>query len=249
MRRILCVLALLLVACGPIYAQTQSGVTGTWQVEGDRGWQVVLRTDGSGLTGMVSDCAPQAADILEGKIDENTITFQCKRGDGVTTIAFTGTVNGDEIAFTWHLQLREGSGPPPGNNLMFGASAPPKFTARRVPDGDLAKIAELSPGIQLYAAVNLTKQDVKAYGILFLPEKVNRARAVIAVIAYGNGLYLGGDLEWEKLAETTDSAFLLARFSNIGPSRFHASQGANPAGPMLLLHCCSALRRSPATKN
>jgi ribonuclease BN (tRNA processing enzyme) len=45
----------------------------------------------------------------------------------------TGHVNGDEIDFSWELQVQEG-GDPRATDDMFGASAPKRFIARRVPN-------------------------------------------------------------------------------------------------------------------
>jgi alcohol dehydrogenase (cytochrome c) len=65
-------------------------------------------------------------------VDGNTITFQCKSGDLQRTISFTGTITRDEIVFTWQKEVREGGRSNP-DEAMFGLSAPPRFTAKRVP--------------------------------------------------------------------------------------------------------------------
>jgi hypothetical protein len=80
-----------------------------------------------------SSCATaNPIQVSEGKLDGSSITFNCKVAG--RTITFNGRINGDEIAFAWELQLQDGGIPPNANDRMFGASAPRKFTAKRVPD-------------------------------------------------------------------------------------------------------------------
>jgi alcohol dehydrogenase (cytochrome c) len=147
MKRISYALAILFAASALTYAQT--GPAGTWQVEGVGApfpWEVVLRADGSSrLIGAVSSCSSvtRAFEIFEGKIDGNTIAFKCKSGDGQRTLTLTGRINGDEIAFTWALQVLAGGNPGNPADGMFGASAPPRFTAKRAPDATDA-VAEMA---------------------------------------------------------------------------------------------------------
>jgi pimeloyl-ACP methyl ester carboxylesterase len=71
-------------------------------------------------------------------------------------------------------------------------------------------------GVELVAAINLPEKDVKGEGILFLPRKVDRVRALVVVIRYGLGgsaVYL--DPPWRRLSETLDTGLLLFRVSTI----------------------------------
>ena len=214
-----CVLAIIFAMCAPIHAQT--GPTGTWRVEYESmpPWEVVLRVNRSKLTGMVSQCAGRLTEISEGHVDGNRITFKCTRPDNVTTIEFTGTVNADEIAFTWDMRLRDGSLPPPVGNLVLGPLAPRHFIAKRVSDGLLAKrFDDAVRGVEFAAAVNLLQRDTKVDGTLFVPAKLKRVRAVIVVARWGLGDDFYQDAKVWKLLETTGSAVLLARFSDMGPT-------------------------------
>jgi len=75
----------------------------------------------------------RAFEIFEGQVSGNAVTFKCRSLDGQRTVTLNGTIKGDEIEFTWELQVREG-GNPGANDEMFGVSAPRRFTVRRVPD-------------------------------------------------------------------------------------------------------------------
>ena len=114
------------------------------------GWTLVLKNDGRQLSGAVSGCSSSPnVEIFDGRIDGDTITFKCRSADGDRTLTFTGSVDRDEIIFTWELQVRE-AGHPPDTNEPFALSnpnrAPTRFTAKRVADGSgnliLARIAE-----------------------------------------------------------------------------------------------------------
>ena len=136
--------AVALSFCLPRVARAQettikpTGPTGTWQVEGGTPfrWEAVLRADGAHLLGAVSSCSstPGAAPrwIFDGQISGTTITFRCQF-EGQRTVWLTGNVNGDEIEFSWELQVREGADPRAADD-MFGASALKRFIAKRVPN-------------------------------------------------------------------------------------------------------------------
>jgi alcohol dehydrogenase (cytochrome c) len=128
--------AVAILLAAPTLTLAQTGPTGTWQVEEVgrvRPFKVVLRVDGPRVIGAVSSCATaNPIQVSEGKLDGSSITFNCKVAG--RTITFNGRINGDEIAFAWELQLQDGGIPPNANDRMFGASAPRKFTAKRVPD-------------------------------------------------------------------------------------------------------------------
>ena len=238
MRNVSYVLAILFATCAPTHAQT--GVTGTWQVEGVGApfpWQVVLRTDASRLTGMVSSCPRIGSEISEGHVDGNTITFTCRREDTFGTIAFTGKITGNEIAFTWKLQ--PGDAGALANNRVFGPSAPPRFTVKRVPDGDLAKSSDETAsrvrGVEFAAAVNLPQKDMRVFGTLFLPQQVSLVRAVIVVLRWGNGSLFYPDPEVRRLVEATQSALLLADFATITNPIHNAPRLDGADGLLMLL--------------
>jgi len=219
-------------------SQAQTGPTGTWRAEaGQTSFEVFLRMNGTRLTGRVSQCAGPGGEILDGAIvDSNIVKFKCARGDGASTISFTGISNNDEIVFTWEFQGPAGL--PRATNTLMGPLAPAQFTAKRIPDGDLKKLGDDVRALEFRAAVNLRPQDVKGEGVLFLPERVGRVRYVIVVINWGLGptFYFNQDIR--RLLEATESAMLLVGFSNIGPTtlweqRFGAG-GLSDALPMLL---------------
>ncbi len=217
MKRVSYALTILFATWAPSHAQT--GVNGTWRVEGagPQPWEVVLRTDGARLTGMVSSCISPRVEISEGRVDGNTLTFKCTRSVGSPTITFTGRLNGDEIAFTRDVPDRDLNNIPSAFRGMFGASAAPRFTAKRVPDGDLAEFVDRVRGMDLVAGVNLLQRDVKADGRLFLPRKVSRVRAVIVASSVGLGDEFYVDRQVRRLLEVTESGLLLLRIGNIGP--------------------------------
>ena len=252
-----CALAILLAACAPSFGQT--GPTGTWRVEGNTlpfPWDVVLRADGPQLTGAVSHCAPGVAEIFDGRMDGGSITFKCMRPDGVTRIIFTGSLKGDEFTFKWEMRSPDGRVLPQPlasvGNMMFGPSAPPQFTARRVPDGPLAHLFDGVRGLEFAAAVNLVKEDVKVEGTLFLPQKVSRVRSIIVVPVWGLSETIYNDPRWRKLAETTDSGLLLAKLTNIGASVVFSQRfapGGQGDGLLLLLQHLAAESGHPELKD
>ena len=118
-------------------AFAQAKVDGKWtaEIQGGRGPQQVsmsFKADGMKLTGTVT--AGQAGEIAieEGKIDGNTITFLTKQTFNENTITqkYTGTVNGDEIAFKREPQAPAGGGGGGGGRGGRGGG-PAEFTAKR----------------------------------------------------------------------------------------------------------------------
>lgn len=98
-----CVLAL------PALVVAQSSVTGQWagEVQGGRGPQAItlnLTADGSKLTGALTGGRGGDIAIEEGTISGNMIKFKTKlpnrNGGGEVTMVWSGTVKGDEIAFS-----------------------------------------------------------------------------------------------------------------------------------------------------
>jgi acetyl esterase/lipase len=97
-----------------------------------------LKADGSTLSGSfdfeegaaVAQGRAGSAAIYDGRIDGNTVSFKVKSPDGERTITFTGTLKGDEIAFTREVEVRPGGFP--GGQGIFGAAGPRTFAARKV---------------------------------------------------------------------------------------------------------------------
>lgn len=91
----------------PSLVVAQASVNGTWagEVQGGRGPQQValtLKADGGKLTGSVTGGRGGDIPIEEGTISGNTLKFKSKqqgRG-GEVTLSWTGTLKGDEIAFS-----------------------------------------------------------------------------------------------------------------------------------------------------
>ena len=138
-------IALPLVLAASVLAQAQPRLTGTWQGETPPlGLLTVeLKLDGTTLTGNLTQNR-RFSGIYEGKIDGDTIVFKVVRpGEvGLITMAFTGKVTGDEIAFTGRRQVREEDVIP---FSFFGAPAVWQFTAKRVPDGQAPARAKGAP--------------------------------------------------------------------------------------------------------
>jgi hypothetical protein len=88
-------------------AMAQDSVNGTWtgEVQGGRGPQPVtltLKADGGKLTGTVAGGRGGEVQIEDGTISGATLKFKSKqqgRG-GEVTMNWTGTLKGDEIAFS-----------------------------------------------------------------------------------------------------------------------------------------------------
>jgi hypothetical protein len=122
----------LMVVCvtGALSAQqpAPTGPAGTWEID-ETNWAIVLELNGSTLSGKVMQGA-QEFEIYDGKVDGSTVTFKAKSPDGDRTITFVGKVDGDVIAFTRQVEIREG-GAPGGNALMGGPNGPAEFVARR----------------------------------------------------------------------------------------------------------------------
>ena len=89
---------------------------------------VQLSVQGAQVTGTLRAGA-QTLQIYEGAVNGNTITFKLNSPDGQREIALTGVLNGDEIAFTREVRVRQGGAP--GGQGFFGARGPRGFTARR----------------------------------------------------------------------------------------------------------------------
>lgn len=137
-------LVLSLVAIVSLLAHGQSRISGTWQAEiqPNAFWTVELRSEGTRLTGSVGISGDQV-EITDGRIDGNTVSFTVETPDGDRTITFSGTIMGNDIAFTRDVQVRQGGFM--GQPGILGVSGPRTFTLTRVPDGQAPKKGRGAP--------------------------------------------------------------------------------------------------------
>jgi Amidohydrolase family len=108
---------------------TATAFAGTWATDFQGQASVDLTADGTKLTGTIKGSAA-TAQIFDGRIDGNTMTFKVKSPDGDRTVTFTGTVSGNEIDFTRDVEVVAGGGP--GGLGLFGALGPRRFSASRL---------------------------------------------------------------------------------------------------------------------
>jgi alcohol dehydrogenase (cytochrome c) len=124
-------LLLCISASSSVSAQDASG---TWRSEAPywwtSGWTVVLQVHGTAITGAVTNCPRGGAiEIVDGRIEGDTIRFNCRSEDGRSTMAFTGTLKDDQITFSWDLREPVPVAPPP-----YATGQPPsQFTVQRAP--------------------------------------------------------------------------------------------------------------------
>jgi alcohol dehydrogenase (cytochrome c) len=138
----------------------QTGPVGTWRAESappGATWTAVLRLDGSRVIGAARNCGAPRVEISDGHADGNTITFSCENQVAKYTIALTGTVSGDVMAFEWELHVQDGGVPPSSSHAMWGVSAPRRFTARRVPDAVDTVLVEMADRIRRTPAVSFER--------------------------------------------------------------------------------------------
>lgn len=136
--RIVAVIACVL-ACGTLTAQplrAQTDPTGTWRVDGNGPnlpWTLILRADGTTLTGVVRNCASNRGEssLFDGAVNGATVSFKCTSDDGNRTLTLRGVLNGESIEFTWTKEVKPGASPNPRDG-MFGSTAPARFTAKRI---------------------------------------------------------------------------------------------------------------------
>lgn len=157
---------LLFLFIGPALTYAQSPLTGTWQNEVLSGgslqlWTVELIQDGTSLTGTVEPGSNDAAEIYEGEIRGDAIVFKVNI-PGHRTITFSGEIDGDEIAFTRDVEVREGGNP--GGTGIFGSRAVPQFTAKRVPDGQVPARPKGTPFLKQLTVFDRQGNVVRALG-------------------------------------------------------------------------------------
>jgi alcohol dehydrogenase (cytochrome c) len=138
----------------------QTSVEGRWRVDGTGfplPWDVALRADGAGaIFGAVSSCLSgrRPAEITAAAAAGNVIHFQCTSGDGNRTVFFDGKLAGDDLTFTWRKEVK-GDNPFPADK-MFGSSAPPLFTAKRISEPNDA-LTEFLKRVRRYPAVTFDR--------------------------------------------------------------------------------------------
>jgi len=76
------------------------------------------------------------------------------------------------------------------------------------------------PGAEFNAAVNLTNKNVKAFGMIFVPDTTRRVGAVLVLVERGPNSPLAaqtrfGDPGWRRLAQTCTCALLYVRLDTI----------------------------------
>jgi hypothetical protein len=199
--------------------------TGVWRVTGVGQtilWEMVLRTDGPRLSGVVSSCSSNRdeIEIFDGKADGRTITFGCQALNRTRKVMLTGKMNGNEITFTWQRQVQNGDTQEAADDALFGPSAPRQFTAKRVPVATLLRTGPFYDhafvrGSEFSAAVNLVSEDVKAEAKIFIPDGVTRVRVVLMAVAWGVGFDVFNKPRWSELARSIDGSLLVVRFSSI----------------------------------
>jgi len=113
-KKLLFVVAILCALTLAIYAADISGKW-TWEQQGRNGATtstLTLKQDGSNLTGSL-DGGRGPADIKDGKVDGNNVTFSITRnmgGSDVTT-KYTGTLDGDTLKLEFERPGRNGGEP------------------------------------------------------------------------------------------------------------------------------------------
>ncbi len=132
-----------LVTTMALRAAAAQQATGTWQATAGVAyppWTIDLKQNGTAVTGNVrqNGGVRGPVDIVDGRVQGNTITFKVPGPSGTITLTFVGTFGGDSIAFRRSV---EGRG---GGNGLFGAGGASAFTVRRA-DAAAAAAALAAP--------------------------------------------------------------------------------------------------------
>jgi len=113
-------------------------VSGVWVVNDVpyAPWTLELKQNGTSLTGSVrqNGALTGPSEIYAGSVNGTTLSFKAKSpDDGARTITFTGTLQGDKVAFHRSAEATPGTGPGagPGGTGIFGGRAANEFTAVR----------------------------------------------------------------------------------------------------------------------
>jgi len=125
----------LFIITAAVQSETVSGV---WVVNDVpyAPWTLELKQNGTSLTGSVrqNGALTGPSEIYAGSVNGTTLSFKAKSpDDGARTITFTGTLQGDKIAFHRSAEATPGAGPGagPGGTGIFGGRAANEFTAVR----------------------------------------------------------------------------------------------------------------------
>ena len=126
----LALLLLLSALARPADAQTApAGVAGTWQGEGFP-VTVVLRLDGTKLTGTIAQGAAPPTEFTDGRLEGDNVVLKVQIPNGGRTVTFTGTLKGDEISFAREVMVPAGAAP--GGGGILGVSGPSELRMTRV---------------------------------------------------------------------------------------------------------------------
>jgi outer membrane protein assembly factor BamB len=116
-----------------VRGQDHAAFAGTWKADiplAQDGIVIKLTVDGTNVSGDLVQGAIRVLKVTDGTIGANQIAFKVLLPTGNRTIAFAGTLNGDEIAFVRTVQVHQGG--EPGGAGLFGARGVPSFVAKRV---------------------------------------------------------------------------------------------------------------------
>jgi hypothetical protein len=140
--KVLLVGLVVLLALSVAYA---ADVTGKWVAEtqgrnGPTQTTFVFKVDGSTLTGTMQGAMGDPAEISEGKVEGDNISFVVVRkfGENEMKMTWKGKVSGDEIKFTREFQMPAGGFGGPGGGGAGGGGGrgpggpPPEIIAKRV---------------------------------------------------------------------------------------------------------------------
>ena len=167
-------IVMLLTTSGSVSAQPVP--TGTWSVEGV-GWSVFLKVEGEKLTGLVSHCAtvfPSLTEIFDSRIAGDAITFKCTSPDRdlydhvcrIVERACDDAHLGEARSRGRDRQRRRRQ-----DLWSVGDEA---LYCSAYSDGELAKAANVTRGLEFAAAINLREKNAKVEGLLFVPQAVPR---------------------------------------------------------------------------
>jgi hypothetical protein len=120
------------LSCTTMLAQGEpTGANGTWQSDVAPNPTLVLKVEGTRVTGTVAPTATAAGtELTEGSIDGNTLVLKVQFPNNGRTVTFNGTLDGDEIRFTREVVVPKGADP--GGNAILGVKGPSDFRVYRI---------------------------------------------------------------------------------------------------------------------